>query len=81
MSRRVAAGTALVVGLVLAPPAHALTFARCSASSKVQCASLDVPLDQSGKVPGSLRLHVERVRARGPSRGPLSCSKAGRERA
>jgi pimeloyl-ACP methyl ester carboxylesterase len=69
--------TALLLGLAFAQPAHALTFKRCGFSPQVQCASLEVPVDQSGRVPGSLRLHVERVPARGTSRGPLFVLEGG----
>jgi pimeloyl-ACP methyl ester carboxylesterase len=66
-----------LIGLALAPSAHALTFKRCAFSPRIRCATLEVPVDQSGRVPGSLRLHVERVPARGTSRGPLFVLEGG----
>jgi pimeloyl-ACP methyl ester carboxylesterase len=43
--------------LLAAPPAGAaIAYAPCSASSPLQCGTLDVPLDRSGVVPGALRL-------------------------
>ena len=77
MSARVVAGAALLLGLALPPPAHAITFTPCPGLRGIQCGSLDVPLDHSGRVPGSLRLHVERVPARKASRAPLFVLEGG----
>ena len=77
MSARVVAGAALLLGLALPPPAHAITFTPCPGLPGIQCGSLDVPLDHSGRVPGSLRLHVERVPARKASRAPLFVLEGG----
>jgi pimeloyl-ACP methyl ester carboxylesterase len=62
---RLPAPLALLVaaGLVLfsAPSAHAaIAYAPCVAGAATQCASLDVPLDRSGAVPGTLRLVAAR---------------------
>jgi pimeloyl-ACP methyl ester carboxylesterase len=35
------------------------------------CSVLTVPLDRTGAVPGTVRLHIERERARNPARPPL----------
>jgi pimeloyl-ACP methyl ester carboxylesterase len=46
-----------------AAPAAALTFAPCSNSAGFSCATLNVPLDRSGAVPGTTGLNVERLQA------------------
>jgi len=44
----------------------------CSGAPGVQCSTVDVPLDRSGAVPGTVRLAVRRVPARqGPSQGTV----------
>ena len=56
----------LAAGLVLvaAPSAGAaVAFAPCSASASLQCATLDVPLDRSGQVAGTVRLAAVRRQA------------------
>jgi pimeloyl-ACP methyl ester carboxylesterase len=62
--RRIAAGAALSAAAaalaVAAPPAGALTFTRCATGSAFRCAHLDVPLDRSGAVPGTIGLFVAR---------------------
>jgi pimeloyl-ACP methyl ester carboxylesterase len=45
-----------------AAPATALTFVPCSGSG-LSCATLSVPLDRSGAVPGTVGLSVERLQA------------------
>jgi pimeloyl-ACP methyl ester carboxylesterase len=53
----------LAAGLVLfAPPpaGGAVAFGPCDAPPPLQCASLDVPLDRSGQVPGVVRLAAVR---------------------
>jgi pimeloyl-ACP methyl ester carboxylesterase len=77
MTARIVAAAALLLGLALPASASALTFKPCVRDTGVQCAGLDVPLDQSGRVPGTLRLHVERVPARGTSRGALFVLEGG----
>ena len=56
--------------LVAAPSANAaIAYAPCSARSPLQCGSLDVPLDRSGAVPGSVRLAaVRRVAPTNPTK-------------
>jgi pimeloyl-ACP methyl ester carboxylesterase len=59
----------LAAGLVLsaAPSAGAaVAFAPCPAATSLQCASLDVPLDRSGQVAGTVRLAA--VRRQAPAR-------------
>ncbi len=77
MTTRIVVVAAVLGTLALPPSSSAITFARCSPSSKIQCGAIDVPLDRSGRVPGTLRLLVERVRARGPSRGALLVLEGG----
>ena len=81
MTRRTVAAGALLVGLALPAPAGALTLKPCLSTVLprlgAQCGSLAVPLDQSGRVPGTLRLHIERIPARGTSRGALFVLEGG----
>ena len=44
---------------------------RVSAAPRSMCAQLPVPLDRAGAVPGSLNLHVERLKSRGTRQGAL----------
>src|SRR5438128_9085513 len=64
-----------VLGAVVAAPASAtaaLDFKPCSSPKGVQCATIDVPVDRSGNVPGTFRLLVHRVPARqGATKPPL----------
>ncbi len=47
--------------LLASPSANAaIAYAPCSAGSALQCGSLDVPLDRSGAVPGTVRLAAAR---------------------
>lgn len=48
----------------------ALRFQPCPDANGVDCATLQVPLDRSGRVPGSVSLFIRRVEAR-PSRGTM----------
>jgi pimeloyl-ACP methyl ester carboxylesterase len=57
------AALSLLVGAFRAPDASAaLPWANCSTAGW-QCAHLDVPLDRSGAVPGTVSLAVQRVQA------------------
>jgi pimeloyl-ACP methyl ester carboxylesterase len=73
--RRIAAGAALSAAAALAvaaPPAGALSFTRCASGSAFRCTHLDVPLDRSGAVPGTISLFVERRHATvGATRGAV----------
>ena len=40
----------------------------CAPGSPLLCARITVPLDRSGAVPGTVKLHVERLRSRGAAR-------------
>ena len=44
--------------------AGAASWKRCEADVDLLCAKLPVPLDRSGRVPGTVNLHVERLRAK-----------------
>jgi pimeloyl-ACP methyl ester carboxylesterase len=66
----VALAAALSAGEAVAAP----TFASCRPQLEhdVECTKVAVPLDHDGAVPGTLGLHVERVRAKAaPARGAL----------
>jgi pimeloyl-ACP methyl ester carboxylesterase len=53
----------LLAGTGVAPAHAALAFAPCANASGFSCASLTVPLDRSGKTPGTIALTVERKAA------------------
>ena len=65
----------LALALAAALPSSAsaaLDFKPCSSPKGVQCATIDVPIDRSGNVPGTFRLLVHRVPAsRGAKKPPL----------
>jgi pimeloyl-ACP methyl ester carboxylesterase len=64
-------GTVLAL-LALAPASGAASFAPCPAEPSLGCASVAVPLDRSGAVPGSVSLSVERRTAgAAPSRSAV----------
>jgi pimeloyl-ACP methyl ester carboxylesterase len=46
-------------------------FQPCPGKRGVQCAIVTVPIDRSGRVGGTIPLHVERLPARGPRAGAL----------
>ena len=67
MRVNLAALLALVALAVAAPPASAApTLKACSGQEDFGCATLDVPLDRTGAIPGTVRLHyaVQRRGAR-----------------
>jgi pimeloyl-ACP methyl ester carboxylesterase len=74
--RRTAA-TLLACGLALAAPpagraATAHASAACPSVARVQCAAVPVPLDRTGRVPGTVTLRAARVpAAAGPSKGTI----------
>lgn len=74
MRRRVAIAFVLcatVCVLVVADAAAAGPFKACAPGSPLLCARITVPLDRSGAMPGTVNLHVERLRSRGPREGAL----------
>lgn len=71
---RLAVALALVLSgaLVAVPAAGArLVMHRCVSYSPVLCGTLTVPLDRSGAVAGTVRLHVERLASEAPTEPPL----------
>jgi pimeloyl-ACP methyl ester carboxylesterase len=60
---RVAAAL-LVIAAAAPAGASARAFAPCDRDSVVLCGNVSVPLDRSGRVPGTVDLYVERARAR-----------------
>jgi pimeloyl-ACP methyl ester carboxylesterase len=60
---------AALLGLCLAAPAssQAVTFRPCFEESEALCGNLDVPIDRSGGVPGTIKLRVAKVPAEEPS--------------
>lgn len=72
--RALALAAVLAAALALAAgdaAAAGLAFAPCPGEAGVACATLAVPLDRSGAIPGTVGLHVERRRAEGRERGTL----------
>src|ERR687887_2807480 len=66
--------SAVVAALVVPHVAAAAraAFAPCSTrSGALECATVNVPLDRSGAVPGTVSLHVERLAAGGTPRGVM----------
>jgi pimeloyl-ACP methyl ester carboxylesterase len=62
----------VLAGLGLAAPASAaLDFRPCATGLQVQCATLTVPVDRTGAVPGTIPLRIARVAASHPTRPPL----------
>jgi len=59
-------GAALVLLALIASPARALDFASCAEPRHegFDCATLPVPIDRDGMVPGTIDLHVERQRGK-----------------
>jgi pimeloyl-ACP methyl ester carboxylesterase len=54
----------VVAVLVTAESAQgAISFRPCGRTTAVECSKLDVPLDRSGAVPGTVRLDIRRLRA------------------
>jgi pimeloyl-ACP methyl ester carboxylesterase len=72
MTRLAAVLAAATVALLTTLPAAAdaaLDFKPCPAPAGVECANMNVPIDRSGSVPGSLPLLIERVPASQPAAG------------
>jgi pimeloyl-ACP methyl ester carboxylesterase len=72
VGRRLLLGLLFAVALVLPGQAHAaVSLTPCPGKSGVQCATVDVPVDRSGAVPGTIGLHVEVLPASGVPRGTM----------
>lgn len=59
-----------------AAPSAALAFGPCSSGAGFSCTTLNMPLDRSGAVVGTVGLHVERLRAGALLAGQRSASTA-----
>jgi pimeloyl-ACP methyl ester carboxylesterase len=60
--------------VVLFAPARAdaaIPLSPCPEAAQVQCGTVDVPLDRTGRVPGTISLHVEMLPAQGSPRGVM----------
>jgi len=63
---------AAVLGITASPSAAQTSrFKRCGIIKLAICGKVEVPLDRSGRTPGTVRLHVRRVPTLGASRGAL----------
>jgi len=69
VGRRLLLGLLFAVLLVVPGQAHAATPLAPCGTNGVQCGTVDVPLDRSGRVPGTLSLNVEMLPATGQPRG------------
>jgi pimeloyl-ACP methyl ester carboxylesterase len=69
---RVPAPILLLAGaLALTSPAPATAARSCPAPRPAQCLHVVVPLDRSGKVPGTIRIRAARIRSRHAFRPPI----------
>ena len=62
---------AAALGLAAVLPVEATAALKKCRAERVECVLLTVPLDRSGAVPGTVRLRIERHRAKRPVRSPL----------
>ena len=60
-----------LAALPAAPSKAAISFEPCVRGSEIECGDLPVPVDRAGAVPGAVKLHVERLKARGARKGAL----------
>lgn len=70
----------IVLGLFTigaAPAQAAVRFKPCGKRSIALCATLEVPLDRAGAIPGKVRLHVRRLKARRARRGAVIALSGG----
>jgi pimeloyl-ACP methyl ester carboxylesterase len=56
----------MLLAVGISAPAQALSFSPCASDPSFSCATLSVPLDRSGTVPGNVALSIERLQS-GPS--------------
>ena len=63
---RAAVAASLALALMPATAESASPFRRCAPGAPVDCAIVRVPLDRTGRVPGTVPLHVLRVKAERP---------------
>lgn len=70
-SLSLAAARAPFFGHVSGSRSASAAAAPCDAASGVTCSSVVVPLDRTGRVPGTITLHVESIPAEGAQRGVM----------
>src|SRR3954471_23373089 len=69
--RRAVLGVVLLLTLLSVSPANAaLDFQPCAEPAGVECATIDVPVDRAGRVPGTFTLLVHRIPAAHPANRP-----------
>jgi pimeloyl-ACP methyl ester carboxylesterase len=71
VGRRLLVGLLFAAPLLLAGQASAATPITQCKPNGLRCGTVDVPLDRSGRVPGTLSLRVEILPAQGPRRGVM----------
>ena len=72
MGRRLLPGLLVAVALFLPGKAHAaVSLTPCADKSGVECGTVEVPVDRTGAVPGTIGLHVEVLPASGVPRGTM----------
>ena len=72
MGRRLLPGLLVAVALLLPGKAHAaVSLTPCADKSGVECGTVEVPVDRTGAVPGTIGLHVEVLPASGVPRGTM----------
>jgi len=72
VGRRLLLGLLFAAMLLLPGNAHAaFSLTPCPDKSGVQCGTVDVPIDRSGVIPGTIGLHVEVLPASGVPRGTM----------
>jgi pimeloyl-ACP methyl ester carboxylesterase len=72
VGRRLLLGLLVAVALFVPGKAHAaISLTPCPDKNGVQCGTVDVPIDRSGGIPGTIGLHVEVLPATGVSRGTM----------
>ncbi|MDQ3935716.1 MAG: alpha/beta hydrolase, partial [Actinomycetota bacterium] len=64
---RLVCGALLLLCLAAPASSQAVTFRPCFEESEALCGNLDVPIDRSGGVPGTIKLRVAKVPAEEPS--------------
>jgi pimeloyl-ACP methyl ester carboxylesterase len=67
---------ALALALVLSPAAHAATPERCNGQPRFACATLTVPLDHAGRVPGAIAIRYA-LQRRVPASRPVLVALSG----
>jgi pimeloyl-ACP methyl ester carboxylesterase len=60
-----------LLGLQATGASASTPFRPCKGTPRVQCARVDVPLDRSGAIPGTISLNVERLAARDTRQGAV----------